>query len=75
MVAHAFSSGGFINNTVDNLKNETCKAIELKNIVVPYEPRVNEEKRESREVEKKSEKEVVIEEKSEDTSDEEVRGY
>lgn len=46
---------------MDNLRNETCKAIELRNRVVSFEPRVSEEKKETSEVEKKSEKEVVVE--------------
>lgn len=54
------SSWGFIGNTLNNSKNETCKAIELRNRVVPFEPRVGEGKKESREVEKKIEKEVVV---------------
>lgn len=47
---------------MDNLRNEKCKAIELRNRVVSFEPRVSDEKKESTEVEKKSEKEVVVEE-------------
>lgn len=38
MAAQASSSGGFIGNTVDYPKNEMCKAIELRNRVVPSEP-------------------------------------
>ena len=36
--AEASSNVGFIGNIIDNPKNEMCKAIELRNRVVPSEP-------------------------------------
>lgn len=39
MASQASSSGGFIGNMMDNPKNEICKAIKLKNKLVPSEPR------------------------------------
>lgn len=45
MTAEASSSGGFIGNIVDNPKNEMCKAIELRNIAVPFEPIKGKEKK------------------------------
>lgn len=62
MAISTSSSGGFISNTVDNLKNETWKAIELRNIVVLSNAMVSEENKESSEVVMKSEKKVVVEE-------------
>lgn len=37
MEAEARSSRGFIDNTLDNPKNEMCKSIELTNRFVPFE--------------------------------------
>lgn len=36
MAVQSSSSGGFIGNIIDNPKNETCKAIELRNRVVHF---------------------------------------
>lgn len=60
MAAQNSSYGGFIGNTVDNPKNESCKAIELRNKMVHSEPRVSKEKKESSEVEKKSGKKLRL---------------
>lgn len=54
MTSQASSSGGFINNNIDSPTNETCKTIELRNRSVPSNPKVSEEKKESRKVEMKS---------------------
>lgn len=53
MGVQASLSGGFIGNTVENSKNESCKVIELRNRVVPSKPKVSKEKKKSREVGKR----------------------
>ena len=53
MAVQSSSSVGFIGNTVDKPKNETCKAIELRNRLVSSEPKVSGEKKESTEVKNK----------------------
>lgn len=65
IATHASSSGGFIGNIVDLSKNETCKSIELRNRVIPLEPKVSEENKESSEVGKRKGGEVVVGEEGE----------
>lgn len=47
MATQASSSGGFVGNTIGNPKNESCKAIKLRNRVVSSNPKQSDEKRES----------------------------
>lgn len=56
MAAQTSYSRGFIGNKLHNPKNEICKVIEFRNRVIPSEPNVSGEKKESRNVEKRSEK-------------------
>lgn len=53
---------------MDKPKNETCKAIELGNRMVDFEPKVSKEKKESSKVEKRCEKEVIVEKEIEKSS-------
>lgn len=39
------SSGEFVGNMVDNPKNESCKAIELRNRVIPSNQKVSDERK------------------------------
>lgn len=82
VVAQASSSEGFINSNINNPENKSCKAIELRNIMVPSNPKFSDERKEKSEGEKNIGKEVVIEmkgekksegEKSEQNSEDEVR--
>jgi hypothetical protein len=49
----ATQNGGFGGNTVDNPKNESCKAISLRSRVVPSVVETKKEKKRNVEVEKK----------------------
>ncbi|CAJ2677643.1 unnamed protein product [Trifolium pratense] len=57
----AQSSGGFAGNTLDNPKNESCKAIELRSRVVPSVVDTKRENKKKVEVENKSEGEGEVE--------------
>lgn len=39
MAVQASLSGGYIDKTIDNPKNESCRATELRTIVVPLNPK------------------------------------
>lgn len=55
------SSGFFGGNTIDNLKNDSCKDIMLKNRVVPLVSSASCERKEVSEGEKKGQEEEVVE--------------
>lgn len=84
MAAQAGLSRGFAGNTTDDPKNDSCKAIELRNRLQPSNPKVSDERKESGEGEKKNwrKKIVVVKEvkkkfkweKSEKKGEDEVRG-
>ncbi|KAK2410681.1 hypothetical protein QL285_046032 [Trifolium repens] len=57
----ATQNGGFGGNTVDNPKNESCKAISLRSRVVPSVVETKKEKKRNVEVEKKSKGEGEVE--------------
>lgn len=83
MEALASKNGGFVRNTIYNPKNESCKAIELRNKVVPSSQKIIGKGKEASESERKIEEDIVVEnevdkisegEKSENTSENEVKG-
>lgn len=55
------SSGGFVGNIAGNLKTESCKAIELRNRVVPSKPKVGGQREEASEGAKNTEEKVRVE--------------
>ena len=82
MATQASSRGIFISNTIDNMKNKNCKAIKLRNRVVPSREMLVMRKKTS-EGEENIEKEVEVEkevgkksegEKIEKNNENEVRG-
>lgn len=59
--SQARSSEGFIGNTIDNPKNESCKPIKLRNRLVPSNQKVSDMRKETSEGENFFRKETIVE--------------